>query len=155
MGGRIWKRNKKANDGDDGTHWSNAPALASIDNPHWLQLTWDAPQTIQTVKIHWERCNATAYSLQTSDDGNSWSDLADFSTAPSDFRQTIELDNAVTTRYLRINVTSFNPTAPTESGGSITYNTVGVCEFETYSYAGILETQDVMTAEDVANDLTV
>ena len=107
------------------------------------------------MKIHWERCNATAYSLQTSDDGNSWSDLAGFSAAPSDFRQTIELDNAVTTRYLRINVTSFNPTAPTEDGGDTTWNSVGVCEFETYSYAGILETQDVMTAEDVANDLTV
>lgn len=143
----------KANDGNQSTHWGSGVGAASEENPHWLQLTWDAPQTIQTIKIHWERPNTTAYSLQTSEDGNTWTDILKFTEAPADYWQTIELDAPLTTQYLRVNVTAFNPTGAPEGGTSVTWATVGVCEFETYSYAGILETEEELTLQDVVDGL--
>ena len=142
-----------ANDGNQGTHWGSGVGEASEQNPHWLQLTWDAPQTIQTIKIHWERPNTTAYSLQISSDGSSWQDIMSFDTAPDDYWQTIELDAPITTQYLKINITAFNPTGAPEGGSSVTWATVGVCEFETYSYAGILETEEEQTLQDVVDGL--
>ena len=141
------------NDGDQSTHWGSGTGECSETTPHWLQLTWDEPQVIQTVKIHWERMNATAYSLQTSENGTVWTDLSTYDAAPDDYWQTIELDDPLTTQYLRVSITAFNPTAAPEGKPSVTWNSVGVCEFEAYSYAGILETEEELTLQDVADSL--
>ena len=141
------------NDGDQSTHWGSGTGECSETTPHWLQLTWDEPQVIQTVKIHWERMNATAYSLQTSENGTDWENLSTYATAPDDYWQTIELDDPLTTQYLRIRITAFNPTAAPEGKPSVTWNSVGVCEFEAYSYAGILETEEQRTMQDIVDEL--
>lgn len=142
-----------ANDGNQSTHWGSGTGECSETTPHWLKLTWAEPQVIQTVKIHWERMNATAYSLQTSENGTDWEDLSAYATAPDDYWQTIELDDPLTTQYLRIRITAFNPTAAPEGKPSVTWNSVGVCEFEAYSYAGILETEEHRTMQDVVDEL--
>lgn len=145
----------RAADGSSTTRWASAVRAANEANPHWLQLRWDTAQTIQTIRIHWERCNPISYSIQKSDDGSIWEDVKTFRSKPTDYRQTIELDKPVTTQYLRINITSFDPNGASESGSSVQWDTVSVYEFETYSYAGILETAEELTAEDIADNLTV
>lgn len=143
----------RAADGSSTTRWASAVRAANEANPHWLQLRWDTAQTIQTIRIHWERCNPITYSIQKSDDGSIWKDVKTFSSKPTDYRQTIELDEPVTTQYLRINITRFDPNGAPESGSSVPWETVSVYEFETYSYAGILETEEELTLQDVVDSL--
>ena len=92
----------KAVDGDDTTRWASPAATGS----HWLKLDYGSEKTIRTAKIHWERKNATAYRIEKSADGENWETVKAFTTSPSDYRETIVFDEAVTTRYLRLYIES-------------------------------------------------
>ncbi len=144
---------EKAKDGNSTTRWASANRAATEENPHWLQLAWDSPQTIQTINIHWERCNPTAYSIQKSDNGTTWENVKTFSSKPEDYRQTIQLDAPVTAQYLRVNITAFDPSGAPEGGNSVTWSTVSIYELETYSYGGILETEETLTLQDIVDGL--
>lgn len=94
----------KAADGDDTTRWASPAATGS----HWLKLDYGSEKTIRTAKIHWERKNATAYRIEKSSDGENWETVKAFTASPSDYRETIVFDEAVTTRYLRLYIESFD-----------------------------------------------
>lgn len=90
----------RINDGDMSTRWAHDPAATS-----WVQLTWDTPQTMKSFQISWERLNATAYSLKISEDGNSWTSIWSTTSAPLDNTDRITLDTAVTSKYLKLDIT--------------------------------------------------
>ena len=90
----------KINDGNMNTRWSHDVSATS-----WVKLEWNEAQTMKSFRIYWERKNATTYALQISDDGQTWTDVASRTQAPADTTDTITLDQAVTAKYLRLNVT--------------------------------------------------
>ncbi|MEZ7125788.1 DUF1996 domain-containing protein [Nonomuraea sp. AD125B] len=57
-------------DGDLTTRWSSA-----WTDPQWIQVDLGAPATISKVVLSWEAAYARDYKVQSSPDGNSWTDL--------------------------------------------------------------------------------
>ncbi|GAA3346458.1 discoidin domain-containing protein [Amorphoplanes nipponensis] len=86
-----------ATDGNTGTRWSSAFAPAQ-----WLQVDLGAPTAVSSIKLNWEAAYATAFTVQFSGDG------ATFTNATGTLRgnvgeQTVTV--AGTARYVRLNLT--------------------------------------------------
>ena len=121
---------EKAKDGDATTktsRWASEERDASESNPHWLAMDLGEVKTVNSVIITWERRNPTNYAIQTSEDGSTWKAVKTFTSAPAEKEQIINLDNPVQTRYIRVRINTFNPTAE-----GITWKTVSIYEFEVY-----------------------
>ena len=58
-------------DGDTGSRWASVAGAGS----QWLRLDLGGAQTVNRVKLFWEKAYATAYRIQLSGDGTSWSDI--------------------------------------------------------------------------------
>ena len=57
-------------DGNTGTRWSSA-----FSDPQWLEVDLGASQTICEVTLDWEAAYATAFQIQTSPDGTTWTTI--------------------------------------------------------------------------------
>ena len=57
-------------DGNTGTRWSSA-----FSDPQWLQVDLGATRTISRVDLNWEAAYASAFQLQSSTDGTTWTNL--------------------------------------------------------------------------------
>ncbi len=101
-------------DGDDQTRWSS-----SFSDPQWLAVDLGKPTLIDRVVLKWEAAFATAYEIQTSDDGTNWKEVA---SQPSSLggEETLRF-SPVTTRWVRL----FATKRATEFG-------VSLYEFEVY-----------------------
>lgn len=143
----------KANDGKSNTRW----ASPNNNNDHWLQLKYDQAKTIQSIKIHWERKNATNYRIEKSDNGTTWTTVKSFNKKPDDWRQTIVLDEPIKTQYIRLFIDAFDPNGAPEGGESVSWNTVSVYEFETYTekLSDDSASQTPQTAQEVADSLQI
>ena len=56
-----------ATDGNTGTRWSSA-----FSDPQWLEVDLGSTQSICKVVLNWEAAYATAFQIQTSTDGTTW-----------------------------------------------------------------------------------
>jgi beta-glucosidase len=81
-------------DGDPGTRWSSA-----FSDPQWLQVDLGTSQTISQVVLTWETAAATAYQIQTSPDGTTWTSIYSTTTGPGG---TETLNVTGTGRYVRM-----------------------------------------------------
>lgn len=59
---------QSAVDGDDGTRWSSGSGV-----PQWISVDLGAAKKVARVDIRWEDAYATAFSIETSLDGTTWS----------------------------------------------------------------------------------
>ncbi|HMD92650.1 MAG TPA: discoidin domain-containing protein [Trebonia sp.] len=57
-------------DGNLGTRWSSA-----FSDPQWLQVDLGATAAISQVVLYWETAYATAFQIQTSPDGSTWTTI--------------------------------------------------------------------------------
>ena len=57
-------------DGNTGTRWSSA-----FSDPQWLEVDLGASQSICKVTLNWETAYATAFQIQTSNDGSTWTTI--------------------------------------------------------------------------------
>ena len=57
-------------DGDATTRWSS-----SFSDPQWLQVDLGASEPVCGVGLTWETAYATAFKIQVSDDGTTWTDV--------------------------------------------------------------------------------
>ncbi|MFI9389001.1 discoidin domain-containing protein [Kutzneria sp. NPDC052558] len=57
-------------DGNTGTRWSSA-----FSDPQWLQVDLGASHTLSRVDLNWEAAYASAFQLQSSTDGATWTNL--------------------------------------------------------------------------------
>ena len=145
---------EKAVDGDTTTstsRWASEKRTSSESNPHWLKLDFGEKKTVNSIVITWERRNATNYAIQTSADGSNWTTLKSYNTVPSDREQVINLDAPAETRYMRLLINTFNPTAADLSGKEVTWETVSVYEIEVYAE----KQQSNNEIWDTLNNLTV
>jgi hexosaminidase len=58
-------------DGDPATRWSSA-----WSEPHWLQVDLGAAYVLNRVVLRWETAYGRAYQVQVSNDGASWTTIA-------------------------------------------------------------------------------
>jgi len=57
-------------DGNTGTRWSS-----DFSDPQWLEVDLGAPHAITKVVLDWEIAYASAFQIQVSDDGTTWTDI--------------------------------------------------------------------------------
>ena len=62
---------ENAVDGDGGTRWSSG-----FSDPQWIAVDLGQTQTIRRVRLTWEDAYATAYQVQVSPDGKTWTDVS-------------------------------------------------------------------------------
>ncbi|MFR9780835.1 discoidin domain-containing protein [Micromonospora sp. MS34] len=81
-------------DGDNGTRWSSA----AVD-PQWIRVDLGVSRTICRVDLNWETAYASAYQIQVSTDGSTWSTIYGTSTSSGGNQQ---LTASGTGRYVRM-----------------------------------------------------
>ena len=86
-------------DGDTtATRWSSA-----FSDPQWLQVDLGSTQSICKVVLNWETAYATAFQIQTSNDGTNWTSIYSTTTGTGG-TQTLNVTGSG--RYLRMNGTA-------------------------------------------------
>ncbi len=81
-------------DGDTGTRWSS-----QFSDPQWLQVDLGSSQTVCQVVLQWEAAYATAFQIQVSANGTSWTSIYSTTTGTGG---TQTLDVTGTGRYVRM-----------------------------------------------------
>jgi beta-glucosidase len=81
-------------DGNTGTRWSSA-----FSDPQWLQVDLGSSQAICQVVLTWETAYATAFQIQTSPDGTTWTTIYSTTTGTGG-TQTLPVSG--TGRYIRM-----------------------------------------------------
>jgi beta-glucosidase len=61
---------ENAVDGDDSTRWSSA-----FSDPQWIAVDFGKPRRLDAVSLNWEAAYASQYAIQTSTDGQNWTDV--------------------------------------------------------------------------------
>jgi serine/threonine protein kinase len=87
-------------DGNLSTRWSSA-----FSDPQWLEVDLGATHAIREVILYWENAHATAFQIQTSENGTTWADIYSTTTGPGG-EQIIEVNG--TGRYVRMYGTARN-----------------------------------------------
>jgi hypothetical protein len=96
-----------ATDGNTGTRWSSA-----FSDPQWLEVDLGSAQPICQVVLNWENAYATAFQIQTSTDGTTWTAIYSTTTGTGG-TQTLNLTG--TGRYIRM----YGTTRATQYGYSL------------------------------------
>ena len=81
-------------DGNTGTRWSSA-----FSDPQWLEVDLGSSQTICEVTLDWEAAYATAFQIQVSPDGTTWTTIYSTTTGTGG-TQTLTVSG--TGRYVRM-----------------------------------------------------
>ncbi len=84
-------------DGDGGTRWSSLAA-----DPQWIQVDLGSARPVCGVDLTWETAYASAYTIQLSTDGTSWTTAATVAGAGGTEHPAV----SGTARYVRMNATT-------------------------------------------------
>lgn len=103
---------EKAIDGDEGTMWRTEyiqdPTVTDEEKANEnITLSWNSPQTFDTVKVKWGGGYMKGYKLQISDDGETWTDMYEVTSGIASEYRNIRLKEAVTTTHLRLQGITF------------------------------------------------
>lgn len=119
---------------DGNTTDRNSRWGSNINNnggPEWFAVDLGSVQTVKSVKIFWENRKATAYKIQTSTDGTTWTDVMTSTERPSSTTDVINLTEAVEAQHVRLYIDSFTAVDPDDTSKS--WATVSIYELEVYS----------------------
>jgi hypothetical protein len=83
-----------ATDGNLGTRWSSA-----FSDPQWLEVDLGSTKSICQVALYWETAYATAFQIQTSTDGSTWTTIYSTTTGTGG-TQTLNVSGSG--RYIRM-----------------------------------------------------
>jgi len=114
---------------DKDSRWASDASLATDENPKWLQVEYPEKKTFEGFKIHWERANVNAYSIQVSDDGEDFETLYESNENKHQWIETIKLDEAINAKFVKLVITDFDENSPTVDE-QVSWPTVSVYEFE-------------------------
>lgn len=103
---------EKAIDGDEGTMWrteyiQDQTVTDEEKANENITLSWNSPQTFDTVKVKWGGGYMKGYKLQTSDDGETWTDMYEVTSGIASEYRNIRLKEVVTTSHLRLQGITF------------------------------------------------
>ncbi|MFN8438329.1 MAG: discoidin domain-containing protein [Cytophagales bacterium] len=86
---------KNANDGDLGTRWAS-----EYSDPQTIEIDLGRPHLIDTIVLRWEAAYGSAYKIETSASGTSWTQVYSTTTGNGGVDE-IAVSN-ITTRYVRL-----------------------------------------------------
>ncbi|WP_103528836.1 discoidin domain-containing protein [Streptomyces sp. SM12] len=133
--GACWECSPdKAFDRDPASRWS-VEAETGWSDPGWIAVDLGAPADITRVVLQWDPAYATAYEIQVSDDGESWT-TAYRTTEGRGFKETIDL--GATGRHVRM--------YGTERAGPYGYS---LWEFQVYGTGGDPQTPPPLPPDPV------
>ena len=89
----------EAVDGNLGTRWASAQGI----DPQWIYVDLGASTTVTHVILRWETAYATAYQIQTSNDGTTWTTIYSTTTGDGGVDDLTGLSGSG--RYIRMNGT--------------------------------------------------
>lgn len=147
---------EKAFDGDKTSarsRWSSEVG----NGPHWLYVDLGTDAEIESVNLQWETRKATDYSIQIAPAGANLADAASWTTAvhkterPNELAEQIAFDQAVTGRYVRLWIESFDSQDP---DSSINWNTISVYEMEVQGTL-LGEPEEPETMQGLLDQITV
>jgi beta-galactosidase len=96
------------NDGQEDTYWYPA-AVPTADHPEWIQIDLGESKAFKSFEIGWScRVNHVSYHLEGSDDGSSWTQLADEPATSEDKKdvwKTVPVPDGTKARYIRVTIT--------------------------------------------------
>lgn len=139
--------NRRETTNNKQSRWSSDLGIS----PKYLALDFGEAKKFQTLVIEWERKNANDYSIETSNDGENWTEVKSYKNSPVDYTQKIILDKAVSARYVRLYIANFVASGSPQGKVSVNWNAVSVYEFEVYG--GNLDTETggtVYSTENIA-----
>jgi hypothetical protein len=87
-----------APDGNTGTRWSSG-----FSDPQWLQVDLGATHSISRAVLNWEAAYATAFQIQTSTDGSTWTTVYSTTSGAGGVQ---DLTVSGSGRYVRMNGTA-------------------------------------------------
>jgi beta-glucanase (GH16 family) len=87
-----------ATDGNTGTRWSSG-----FSDPQWLQVDLGATHSISRAVLNWEAAYATAFQIQTSTDGSTWTTVYSTTSGAGGVQ---DLTVSGSGRYVRMNGTA-------------------------------------------------
>ena len=99
------------------------------DNEHWVNIYFPTKTVVGSIRLYWERLNASKYSIEVSEDGLTWESVSVYEQSPLDKCQDIIFDQTIETNYLRLHVTDVNKF---EEDGSLYYQNISLYEMEVY-----------------------
>src|SRR5699024_1902121 len=114
---------------DEDSRWASDATLATKEDPKWIQVEYPEARTFEGFKIHWERSNVNAYSIQVSNDGEDFETIYQSNENKHQWIETIKLDEATTAKFVKLVITDFDEIAPTVDG-PVSWPTVSVYELE-------------------------
>ncbi len=123
-------------DGNTGTRWSSAFA-----DPQWLQVDLGSTQTINQVVLNWEAAYASAFTIQTSANGSTWTNISPVTTGQAGV-QTLNVTGSG--RYVRMNGT----TRATPYGYSL-------WEFQVFAAGGTTPTLPTSDTPDLGSNVRI
>ncbi|RKE23544.1 F5/8 type C domain-containing protein [Streptomyces sp. TLI_171] len=88
----------KAFDEDPATRWATSDVNGWVD-PGWIAVDLGATAHVTQVVLQWDPAYATAYQIQVSPDGNTWTSVYSTTTGKG-FKETLDVDG--TGRYVRM-----------------------------------------------------
>jgi len=96
----------EAVDGNVGSRWQSGDG-----DPQWLQVDLGSAQQVSRVVLDWETARAKAYTVDVSTDGSTWTSVYTATSADADsggghYRRIVDLADAVTARYVRMDATA-------------------------------------------------
>ncbi|HEL1619335.1 TPA: discoidin domain-containing protein [Streptococcus suis] len=136
-------------DGDDQSRWSSDRGV----NPKFVQIDLGQVQPVRSLVLDWERKNPSRYKIQVSQNQTDWIDAKVITSKPTEFKETITLDQTHQARYLKLLIESFDPNAENRAGKIVNWDTVSLYEVEVYKEA-ILAEQEISLAQ-LANSLVI
>lgn len=101
-------------DGNENTIWQ-APMVDDEGNDipnevrasENLTLQWTDAQTFNVIKIVWGGGYVSGYKFQTSEDGQTWTDICEVTDGKASETRSIKLESTVTTKWLRMQGVTF------------------------------------------------
>ncbi|MBN2486005.1 MAG: discoidin domain-containing protein [Bacteroidales bacterium] len=94
-------------DGSMGTRW-----IADNTNPCVFNLDLGVKCDVSELSIAWEAANASAYTVQGSNDGSTWTTVRSFTGMPATIRTDVINNFTSGYRYIRLNITSASTSWP-------------------------------------------
>lgn len=147
-----WIANKVV-DGDkesDDSRWASPsmPVNSTDDSHHWVNIDFGKNLDIESTKIYWyKKAFAEDYSIEVSDDGESWREVKRVNHNSGNNMNMIDeivFDNKESARYLRVYIRKRNANA---------YNNVSIREIEVFGEEKIVPDFGP-SLEEVANEIT-
>lgn len=127
---------EKAVDGDRSERNSRWSCGVGEQSP-WISMDLGTDKEIRSLFLVWETRKATEYTIELSDDGETWNEVYK-GNRPEKMKEKVILDHTYRARFVRLTINAYTAQDPDKEDSS--WNSISLYEIE--AYGGIYENPD-------------